>query len=189
MEKGGAKSAILKSILLVVLGAIIILGVYMILTRNKKAGNGDNYELTTVDEITTTNLDKSYPADPKMVVDLYGKIMKTLYKENYSDEQQDKMIEVLAGILDDELLANQTNFKKSIKDEVKQRKSDDYSISVYQVQRIDVEGKLNGRNACTVDCYFYLRQGTGGTPIIYTFVLRQDANKRWKILGWEPKEG
>ena len=32
------------------------------------------------------------------------------------------MIEVLAGIMDDELLANQNNFSKSIKNEVKNKK-------------------------------------------------------------------
>ncbi len=189
MGNGGVKSAVVKSIVLVLLGAIIVLGVFMILTRNKKSQNGEDYVLTNVDAISTINLEKSYPADPKMVVELYGQIMQTLYRENYTDEQQDKMLDVLAGIMDDELLANQTNFKKSMKDEIKQRKADDYSISTYQFQRIDQEAKLDGRNACTADCYFYLRQGTGGTPIIYTFVLRQDANKRWKILGWQPKEG
>ncbi|WP_029232753.1 DUF6715 family protein [Butyrivibrio sp. VCB2006] len=182
------KSAIIKSIVLVVLGAIFIGGIFLVVLRSKKASDSENYVLTVVDEITTTNLDKSYPADPKMVVEMYGKIMQTLYKETYTDEQEDRMINVLAGLMDDELMANQTNFHKSIKDEVKQRKENDYSISVYQVQRIDLEAKVDGRNACTVDCYFYLRQGTGGIPIIYQFVLRQDDTRRWKILGWQPKE-
>ena len=193
MQKRGemensTKSAIIKSVVLVVLGAIVIGGIYFVLTRSKKPG-GEDYKLTVVDEITTTDLDKNYPADPKMVVELYGKIMQTMYKETYTDDQQERMLIVLEGIMDDELLANQTNFKKSIKDEVKERREGDYSISVYQVQRIDLEAKLDGRKACTVDCYFYLRQGTAGIPSIYQFLLRQDANGRWKILGWQAKEG
>ena len=187
--ENGTKSAIIKSVVLVILAAIFIGGIYFVLTRSKKPHSEEGYKLTVVDEITTTNLDKNYPADPRMVVELYGKIMQTMYKESYTDDQQDKMLDVLEGIMDDELLANQTNFKKSIKDEVKERKEGDYSISVYQVQRIDLEAKLDGRNACTVDCYFYLRQGTAGIPSIYQFLLRQDANGRWKILGWQAKEG
>lgn len=187
--ENSTKSAIIKSVVLVILGAIFILGIYFVLTRNKRGDNSENYQLTVIDEITTTNLDKNYPADPRMVVELYCKIMQTMYKESYSDDQADKMLAVLAGIMDDELLENQMNFNKSIKDEVSNRKENDYSISVYQVQRIDMEGKIDGRNACTVDCYIYLRQGTAGIPAIYQYLLRQDADGRWKILGWQTKEG
>lgn len=187
--ENSTKAALIKSIVLVLLGAIFVLGIYFVLTRGKKKDDSENYKLTVVDDITTMDLDKTYPADPRMVVELYGKIMQTLYKETYSDDQMDKMINVLGGIMDDELLDNQVNFNKSIKDEVKKRREEDYSISVYQVQRIDMESKLQGRNACTVDCYFYLRQGTAGIPAIYQFLLRQDADGRWKILGWQTKEG
>ena len=114
MEKQGVGSAVLKSVILVVLGAVVILGAYLILTRGKRPAKEENYVLTTVDEITTTDLNRNYPADARMVVDLYGKIMRTLYRETYTDEQQDKMIEVLSGIMDDELLDNQVNFSKSI---------------------------------------------------------------------------
>lgn len=187
--ENSTKSALIKSVVLVLLGAIFILGIYFVLTRGKRGDNSENYQLTVIDEITTTNLDKNYPADPRMVVELYCRIMQTMYKETYSDTQADQMINVLSGIMDSELLDNQVNFNKSIKDEVSQRKEEDYSISVYQVQRIDMEGKLDGRNACTVDCYIYLRQGTAGIPAIYQFLLRQDGDGRWKILGWQTKEG
>ena len=36
MEKGGSGSAIVKSIVLVALGALIVLGVYLVLTRSRK---------------------------------------------------------------------------------------------------------------------------------------------------------
>ena len=104
MAKQGVGSAVVKSIILVVLGAVVILGAYLILTRGKKPAKEEDYVLTTVDEITTTDLNRNYPADARMVVDFYGKIMRTLYRETYTDEQQDKMIEILAGIMDDELL-------------------------------------------------------------------------------------
>ena len=156
------------------------------LTRGKsKPGKDESYELTVVDEITTTNLDKNYPADARRVVEFYGKIMRTLYRETYSDEQQDKMIDILAGIMDDELLANQNNFSKSIKNEVKNKKEGDYSVVSYVVQAKEPDVvKVDGRKMCTVECLFALRKGTSHVPITYDFIMRQDEDGKWKILGW-----
>lgn len=188
MEKNGVGSAVVKSIILVVLGAVVILGAYMILTRGKKPAKEEDYVLTTVDEITTTDLNRNYPADARMVVDFYGKIMRTLYRETYTDDQQDKMIEVLAGIMDDELLNNQSNFKKSIKNEVKDRKEGDYSIATYVVQAKEPEVvKVDGRRMCNVECLFSLRKGTSHIVVTYQFVMRMDDEGRWKILGWTVK--
>ena len=188
MEKNSVGSAVVKSIVLVILGAIIILGVYLVLTRNKKPAKDEDYVLSTVDEITTTDLNRNYPADARMVVDLYGKIMRALYKETYTDDQQDKMIGVLEGIMDDELMANQNNFARSIKNEVKQRKEGDYSIATYVVQAKEPEAvKVDGRKMCNVECLFSLRKGTSHIVSTYQFVMRQDDQGKWKILGWTVK--
>lgn len=189
MEKGGTKSAIVKSIVLVALAAIIILGFYLLLTRNKKAPDEENYVLTTVDEITTTDLDKNYPANPRKVVDLYAKIMQTLYKEEYTDEQETKMIDVLGGIFDDELRENQFNLQSSIKNEVSSRKAEDYGISAYAVQEKNPEiFTKDGRDICSVDCLFTMRKGSQRILLYYQFVLRKDDEGRWKILGWITKD-
>lgn len=190
MEKSSVSSAIIKSIVLVVLGAMIILGVYMMITRVKgKPAKDEDYQLTAVDEITTTNLDKNYPADARMVVELYGKIMRTMYRETYDENQQNKMITVLAGIMDDELLANQNNFPKSIKNEIKEKKDGDYSIVTYIVQAKEPDVvKVDGKKMCTVECLFSLRKGTSHVPITYDFIMRQDEDGKWKILGWTVKD-
>ncbi|MBQ6406633.1 MAG: hypothetical protein IJJ64_01195 [Butyrivibrio sp.] len=188
MEKQGVGSAVLKSVILVVLGAVVILGAYLILTRGKRPAKEENYVLTTVDEITTTDLNRNYPADARMVVDLYGKIMRTLYRETYTDEQQDKMIEVLSGIMDDELLDNQVNFSKSIKSEVKERKEGDYSIATYVVQAKEPDVvKVDGKKMCNVECLFSLRKSTKHIVVTYQFVMRMDSEGKWKILGWTVK--
>jgi hypothetical protein len=189
MENSSAKSAIIKSVVLVVLGALIVLGVYFLFTRNKKASKEEDYVLTVVDEITTTNLEKNYPADARMVVDFYGKIMRTLYREEYTEEQQMKMLDVLAGIMDDELLAGQTSFYQSMRSEVEQRKKEDYSIVAYVVQNAEPNVvKVSGKKMCNIDCLFSLRHGTVTTASYYQFVMRQDDEGKWKILGWVVKQ-
>lgn len=189
MEKKSVSSAVIKSVVLVVLGALVILGIYLIFNRNKNVAKEEDYVLTAVDEITTTDLSKSYPADARMIVSFYAKIMQTLYKETYTEEQEDKMISVLAGIMDDELLANQSDFNKSVKNEVQERKAGDYSISTYVVQTKEPEVvKIDGSKMCNVDCLFTLRKGTTHTATYYQYVMRQDDEGKWKILGWTIKE-
>ncbi len=189
MEKKSVSSAVIKSVVLVVLGALVILGIYLIFNRNKNVAKEEDYVLTVVDEITTTDLSKSYPADARMIVSFYAKIMQTLYKETYTEEQEDKMISVLAGIMDDELLANQSDFNKAVKNEVQERKAGDYSISTYVVQTKEPEVvKIDGSKMCNVDCLFTLRKGTTHTATYYQYVMRQDDEGKWKILGWTIKE-
>ncbi len=191
MEKGGASSAIVKSIVLVVLGALVVFGLFMVLTRTKKNPSKDeDYQLTVVDEITTIELDKTYPASARKVVDLYAKTMKALYKEDYNSEQEAKMLAVLKGIMDQELLDNNLNFEATTKKEVKGRKEEDYSISNYNIQtREPEEVTVDGRKMCDVDCIFYLRHGSRGETYYYEFVMRrEEGTGNWKILGWTLKD-
>ena len=133
-----------------------------------------------------TNLEKNYPANPRMVVDLYAKTMQVLYKEEYTEGQQDKMLYVLKGIMDDELLGQQVNFSKSMKNEIAERKEGDYSISNYLVQNTEPDVvTVSGKKMCNVQCLFSLRKGTSTVATYYQFILRQDDEKRWKILGWD----
>ncbi|MCR5671716.1 MAG: hypothetical protein K6G10_11980 [Butyrivibrio sp.] len=189
MEKGSTGSAVVKSIVLVALAALIVMGLYLMFTRGKRSGGEETYDLTVVDEITTTNLEKNYPADPRKVVELYAKTMQTLYKAEYSKDQQIQMISTLAGIMDDELLANQGNFAQSIINEVNNRRENDYSIPSFVVQTKDPEEvTVNGTRMCDVDCLFSLRHGTVTNATYYQFVLRKDESGHWKILGWTLKE-
>ena len=185
----GTKSAVIKSVVLIFFAALIVLGMYLLLTRNKEKEPkyDESYALSSVDEITTTNLDKNYPANPKKVVELYAKTMQVLYRETYSADQELKMITVLSGLMDDELLANQANFTQSMRNEVQERKKEDYSISNYVVLTKDIdETTVDGRKLCHVDLMYSLRKGTSGTSILkYRYVMRQDDAGNWKIMGWD----
>ena len=183
MENNSVKSAIMKSIVLLALGAVVVVGLYFMFVGSKKSPEEEQYNLTAVDEITTTNLEKNYPANPRMVVDLYAKTMQVLYKEEYTEGQQDKMLYVLKGIMDHELLEKQVDFSRSMKNEISERKEGDYSISNYLVQNTEPEVvTVSGKKMCNVQCLFSLRKGTSTVANYYQFILRQDDDKRWKIL-------
>ena len=106
--------AVIKAIVMTVLAAIVVLGLYMVFTRSKKVGPEESYDMSVVDEITTPDLEKNYPASARKVVELYAKTMQVLYKEQYSDNQEDTMIAVVQGLMDEELLAGNSSFAQSI---------------------------------------------------------------------------
>ncbi|WP_026652298.1 DUF6715 family protein [Butyrivibrio proteoclasticus] len=190
MSKDGTKSAVLKSVLLLVFGGLVILGLFSILTRRPGKKASDDYVLTNIDKITTTNLDTNYPADPRKVVELYGDIMKVLYNEDCTEEQEQQIIAVLSGILDEELLNNQSNLYKSMTNEVKSRKDEGYSFSTYQVLKNEPDiVTVEGRKMCDIECYFSLMHGKTRENYYYTFYMRRDSDNKWKILGWTAKDG
>ena len=192
MDNNSTKAAVTKTIVLLLLGGCVVVGLYLMFVGSRKSPKEEQYDLTAVDDITTTNLEKNYPASPRMVVDLYAKTMKVLYKEEYTDDQQDKMLAVLQGIMDDELIAQQTNFTKSMKKEISDKKEGSYSITNYIIQNKDPDPvSVSGRKLCSVECIFTLIKAGAGGPDkavnYYQFILRQDDEGKWKILGWQEK--
>lgn len=185
------KSAIIKSIVLCLLGAVFIGGIFLVIVRNKKPKTGDDYVLTVVDGITTTDLDKKYPSDGIQVVELYTKILQVLYKETYTDRQEDDMLKVMKGLMDEDFLAQNANFEGVMKLDVKQKRDEDYSIPLYTViTRDPVIRELDGKKTQMIECKILLRHGTVGDNFIYQFILRKDDEGKWKIFGWavKPKE-
>ncbi|WP_026657316.1 DUF6715 family protein [Butyrivibrio sp. AC2005] len=185
------KSGIIRSIVLMVFAAIVILGVFMLFTRRGSNTNTTTEEetLTEVQKITTIDLKKTYPQTPPTVVDLYARTMKVLYKESYTDEEFAKMADVMSGIFDSEFLAVQQNWPSGLKSEVEQKRKDDFSIPKYEVLTSDLQEKRdNGEEIANVVAKIHLRHGTHTTPYNYLFVLRKDSEGLWKIMGWTISE-
>ncbi|WP_026496920.1 DUF6715 family protein [Butyrivibrio sp. WCD3002] len=185
------KNAIIKAVILMVLFAAVILGIFVIVNRGRSSSNSttEDQELTEVQKITTMDLSKTYPKTPATVADLYVRIMKVMYKQTYTDEEFGQMADVMKGIFDDELIANQSDWPGSLKTEVDKKKEEDYSISKYEVLSNDIEEtKDTGEEIANVLAKIYLRHGTHTNVYNYLFVLRKDADKNWKILGWTVSE-
>ncbi len=185
------KGGIIRSVILMVLAAVVVLGVFLIFTRRGSNTNTTTEEtvLTEVQKITTIDLTKNYPKTPPTVVDLYARTMKVMYKQQYTDEEFDKMAQVLAGIFDSEFLAAQNNWPTGLKDEVKQKKKEDYSITKYEVLTSDLQEKRdNGEEIANVVAKINLRHGTHTVSYNYLFVLRKDTEGLWKIMGWTVTE-
>ena len=181
------KNSIVKAVVLMVLAAIVVLAAFVIITRGGNSSNTttEDEELTEVQKITTIDLSREYPQTPVTVSDLYIRIMKVLYKQTYSDEEYEKMTDLLKGIFDAELLANQSNWPEGIKTDVDEKKAGDYSITKYQVLSSDLqETNEKGEEIANVLAKISFRHGTSTARYNYLFVLRKDSDGLWKIMGW-----
>ena len=184
-----------KTVLMVVLGAIVVLGIYMalIVRDGKKQSNEETSLLTEVQQLTTMNLDDSYPNSDRDVISLFGRITKALYGETYTDAEFSQMASQLEKLYDPELIAKQDDYEKKLKNEVQQKKNDFYTVQNYVVDDKSniIYKKIDGKECASINCLFAMRQNTEMSTINYVFILRKDEDGRWKIIGWtvKPKDG
>ena len=194
-DKKGNSGETLKVVIMVILVALVILGIYMalIVRGGKNQSDEETSLLTEVQQITTMNLDENYPNSERDVVSLFGRITKALYGETYTDEEFSQMASQLEKLYDPELLAQQNGYESSLKDEVQQKKNDYYTVQNYVVADKDeiVYKKIDGKECASLDCLFAMRQNTEIATINYVFILRKSDDGRWKILGWtvKPEDG
>lgn len=194
-DKKGNSGETLKVVIMVILVALVILGIYMalIVRGGKNQSDEETSLLTEVQQITTMNLDENYPNSERDVVSLFGRITKALYGETYTDEEFSQMASQLEKLYDPELLAQQNGYESSLKDEVQQKKNDYYTVQNYVVADKDeiVYKKIDGKECASLDCLFAMRQNTEMETINYVFILRKSDDGRWKILGWtvKPEDG
>ncbi|MCH4193493.1 MAG: hypothetical protein LKF52_14420 [Butyrivibrio sp.] len=194
-DKKGNSGETLKVVIMVILVALVILGIYMalIVRGGKNQSDEETSLLTEVQQITTMNLDENYPNSERDVVSLFGRITKALYGETYTDEEFSQLATQMEKLYDPELLAKQSNYESSLKDEVQQKKNDYYTVQNYVVADKDeiVYKKIDGKECASLDCLFSMRQNTEMATINYVFILRKSDDGRWKILGWtvKPEDG
>ena len=194
-DKKGNSGETLKVVIMVILVALVILGIYMtlIVRGGKNQSDEETSLLTEVQQITTMNLDENYPNSERDVVSLFVRITKALYGETYTDEEFSQMASQLEKLYDPELLAQQNGYESSLKDEVQQKKNDYYTVQNYVVADKDeiVYKKIDGKECASLDCLFAMRQNTEMATINYVFILRKSDDGRWKILGWtvKPEDG
>ena len=76
-----------KFVIIIVVCVCVILGGYYYLTNRNNAKEEENITLTEIQELTTKNLDKNYPATPREVVKLYNRIITCFYNDEYTDDE------------------------------------------------------------------------------------------------------
>lgn len=188
-------SKTIKIVIIALILASLVLGYYFYLGKKTGEQQTDTQvEITVVQSVLMKDLERSYPPTPKEVLKYYCQITQCFYNEEYSDEELLQLASKIQELYDEELVANKTQeeYLSDLKTEIIQMKQNQYTITGYEISAsTDVERFVqNGRSCARLYCTFSLKQAgsTGTMTSMEQFVLREDEDGHWKILGWELAE-
>lgn len=180
----GVKLAIIFGILI-----ILVVGYYYYLSNRMKDAEENITELTVVQEVLLRDLEWDYPPTPKEVVKYYSDITKCYYNEEYSDDELEKLSRKALLLFDDELVNYNPwiNYSKDLEEDIDEFKEKGITILSYATSAstdVDYFDNAEGEWA-RLRCSYTLKQGTKTQKVNEIFLLRKDADGRWKIYGWD----
>ncbi len=183
MNKSVTKVTIISAVLIV-----IVVGYYAYLS-NKSQFKNDDANMTAVQLVLGRNLTGDYPSTPKEVVKYYNEIMKCFYNEECTEDELEDLVYKAREMYDAELLeANdvETNIL-NLKGEVKTFTDNKRRLTNCSVAASTnvVYDEIDGDSFAKIMCGYTVMEGSTSYPMTYTYLLRRDEQKRWKIYGWK----
>lgn len=184
MEKKNMKNNIVLIII-----ALIIVACFAYLSNRPKSAEEKPAVLTAVQSVLARDMSTNYPPTPKEVLKYYSEITRCFYGETYTDEELLKLAEKSRELFDEELVANQTDeeYFQSLRSTIDSYKQEKRSISSYSVSSsANVEYyNYEGAQWAMLNCIYSMKTGKTIVPSQEEFLLRKDAEGRWKIFGWK----
>lgn len=178
----------------IVLGILVILVVTFYIGTSHSSQTSVKSPSSEFEKIMGKDLETAYPATPKEVVKLYNRIVKCLYNTSLSDKKVAELTEKVRELFDQELLdENPLNQHiERLEEDIKTYKNEKRSIISY------IAGDNDSVEYSTVDKVKYatilsdytVKSGAVYEKSVEKFLLREDTEGRWKIVGWtlEKKE-
>lgn len=195
MAQKKKKSGIGGTIVFVLLVAAVIVGIYMSLTRDKNDGKLEaNVEVTEVSTLLNKDIANDYPGTVREVMKLYCRITQCLYSGAVSDDEAGRLIDQIRLLYSDELLAqnDQNTMVGMALGEIKRYKAAGQTINSYSVAE---SGEIKYYREETparaiINIYFTIKNDKDKTfdRAYEEFVLTEDENSHWKIVGWRMAE-
>ncbi len=183
-----------KGITVVIIGVICISAVvgayyYMLHQKSEEAA-----EVTEVQKVILKDLSgKSYPATPREVIKFYNRILSCYYNETYSEEEMEQLADQALALMDQELADNNPaeQYYLRVKSEVESYHEKGRTINNASVcDSNEVEfAELDGAECAYVKASYFVRDDDGFTKSRQNYILRKDAEGKWKILAFELEEG
>ena len=162
-----------KFVIIIVVCVCVILGGYYYLTNRNNAKEEENITLTEIQELTTKNLDKNFPATPREVVKLYNHIITCFYNDEYTDDELYDLGDQARKLFDDELLENnpRDEYFKNLKEDISEYHDKSKTIASSAVD-----------SSNDVEASYFIKEGNAYSRTYQMYVLRKDADGNWKIL-------
>ena len=187
---GKKKAGIGGTIVVVVILAALVIGFYLMLTRDKRDGKLESdVDVTDAATLLSRDLGKNYPQTAREVVKYYCRITKSLYSEDLSDKQIEQLVDMLRLLFSDELLEQnpKDNMLEFVKGDIRKYKNNKRTITSYS---IDESGDIiyirtTKPAKATLNIYFTIKEGGYFERAFEEVKLYEAEENVWKILGWQ----
>ncbi len=187
---GKKKAGIGGTIVVVAVMAALIIGFYLMLTRDKREGKFEaDVDVTEASSLLARDLGKNYPQTAREVVKYYCRITKSLYSEELTDRQIEQLVDMLRLLYSDELLKQnpRDNMLDFVKGDIQKYKKNKRTINSYS---IDDSGDIvyirtTKPAKATVNIYFTIKEGAYFERAFEEVKLYEESENVWKILGWQ----
>lgn len=185
------KKTTTRTTVIVVLLVLAVVGYYAYLS-NRSRENREEAAMTVVQATLSRDLGKDYPPTPKEVIKYYNEILRCLYNEESSDEEIEALGDKARELYDADLLAinERESYQLKLQAEVydyRDQKRRITSFNVASSTSVDFF-EADGFEFAKIMCGYNVLQDGKNYPSSQMFLLRKDADKRWKIYGWDNVE-
>ncbi len=186
------KKLLITGLCVACVAAIVGLFYYFTVMRGSK--NVENeIELTEVQQIITRDLDLKYPETPREVVKLYSRIIDCFYAEQYSDDEFYQLGDMARELFDKDLLEQNPRdvYFEELMAEVASYREENKKILNWSVSKTsEIKYETVGKQKYAyVDASYFLNGKKMFGFAYQTYMLRKDADGKWKILAFYETEG
>lgn len=194
MEKK-KKSTMIKTVICVIVMIALVVGYYLYISnKDFRTQSSKDEEKEEIETLLTRDLEKDYPTNPREVVVYYSELICCVYNNELTEEQFNTISVQLRTLFDVELLEQNTlkEYTENLKADVESYHSQKKKITTYQVSK-NSEIKyqeMESQNYATLAGYYRIKtKKTNSSTTCEEFLLREDENGKWRILGWELSNG
>ena len=177
-------------ILLVLVGSMVAYYGYLSSKSSQKAAQGST--VSKVQSVLLRDLELNYPSTVREVVKYFGDITLCLFSGSCDENDIDKLAAKLFQLFDGELAENNSwaDYLVRLHGEIDEYQKAGQTVTGYapagsaNVNFFDQDGYEWARLYCT----FYIKTGKESKVTNQIFLLRKDADRHWKIYGWDLAE-
>lgn len=185
------KKSTVRITILLILVIVGVVGYYAYLS-SKSIETQQEAKITPVEEALSRDLVNDYPATPKEVLKYYNEILKCFYNEDCTDEEINQLGLKARDLYDEDLLAINPigTYTMKLKADIKEYKDNKRKMtsSVVAASTNVFYFEEDGFSFARLGCGYTIYDGSGTYPSNQMYLLRRDANKKWKIYGWKDVE-
>jgi len=185
------KKTTTKVTVLFIFVIVIIVGFYAYLSGQRRI-EAENAVMTETQIVLSRDLSNDYPATVKEVVKYYAQIQKCYYGSECTDEEIDQLGRKAWELFDPDLQQNNPidTYLTSLKAEIISFHTAGRSMTSSAVAAsTNVDFFVDdGFDFARIHCGYGFMEKNESKAVRIVYLLRRDADRKWRIYGWDYAE-